>query len=152
MRCQASRPKPPSRWSRKIICWSTRALSENISVTSWKNCMQSHRGLAKFAAWDGWWRVSPRITEPLLRSYLAIGAISLAGLSYLLWIIWHFWALAIGGLHVYDPVLVWFVRIGFLTGPLGLLTSILGKGSLRWPACGLSAVMIFLWLASGMAA
>ena len=103
-------------------------------------------------AFQRWWRVSPRITEPLWRSYLAIGAISLAGLSDLLWIIWHFWALAIGGLHVYDQVLVWFVRLGFLTAPLGLLTSILGKGSLRWPACSLSAVMIFLWIASGLAA
>jgi hypothetical protein len=103
------------------------------------------------SALQRWWRTSPRIGAPAWRSYLAFAAISLGGLSELLWIISSFWARAIGGFHVYDPVLIWLVRFGFLAGPAGLLTSLFGKGTLRWPACGLSAVMTFLWIATGLA-
>src|ERR1700687_4557583 len=94
-----------------------------------------------------WWRTTPRIGVPAWRSYLAVGAISFAALSELLWIISGFWARAIGGFHVYDPMLIWFVRFGFLAGPAGLLTSLFGKGLLRWPDWGLSAGMTLLWIA-----
>jgi hypothetical protein len=97
-----------------------------------------------------WWVASPRIGVPALRYHVALVAIGLGGVSTLLWLTSLVWAQAIGGLQVYDPVLMWFVRLGFLTAPLGFLTSFLGKGTLRWPSCGLSGLMTFLWLAAAL--
>ena len=100
-------------------------------------------GLA-WALWR-WVRSQPRITEPVWRSYVAIGAISFAGISSLLWLISIVWAGVIGGFPYYDPVLLRFYRWGALTSLSGLLISFVGKGKLRWPACGLSSLMVLLW-------
>jgi hypothetical protein len=95
-----------------------------------------------------WLRSSPRISLPVWRSYSAVFAFSLATLSFLLWLVLFAWARAIGGFPYYHPVVMRFYGWGFLTGAAGLLVSLIGKGKLRWPACGLAALMAFLWLAA----
>jgi len=97
-----------------------------------------------WALWR-WLRTTPRIVEPAWRSYVAIGAIGLAGVSALLWVVSLIWARAIGGFPFYDPVLLRFYRWGFLTSVLGLFVSLVGKGKLRWPTTGLSLLMSMLW-------
>ena len=97
-----------------------------------------------------WWRTSPRIDVPTWRSYLALVAIGLAGTSSLLWLISLVWAKVIGGFAYYDPVLLRFYRWGSLTGLSGLLVSFGAKGKLRWPACGLSSLMVLLWSMAAM--
>src|SRR5260221_12693719 len=98
-----------------------------------------------------WWRTSPRISPPVWRSYVAIAAIGLAGVSVLLWFVSGFRARAVGGFYVDDRALIWFVRFGFLAGPAGFFARLFGKGTLRGPACGLSAFMTLLWIAKGIA-
>jgi len=94
-----------------------------------------------------WWRTSPRIAAPAWRSYLAIGAIVLVGLSQLLRIVTGVWADVSGGGGFPDnPAFVRLFGLGFFAAPAGLLVSLLGKGVLRWPACWLSALMTFLWI------
>jgi hypothetical protein len=94
-----------------------------------------------------WWRTSLRIDTPVWRSYFAIGAIILVGLSVLLRIISGAWAdLSGGGGFPDNPVFIWLFGIGFFAAPAGLLASLFGKGTLRWPACWLSALMTFLWI------
>jgi hypothetical protein len=102
--------------------------------------------------WAIWRRAhnSPRLVTPLWRSYVGVVAIGLAGLSSLLWLISLVWARVIGGFPYYDPVLLRFYRWGFLTASAGLFVSFLGKGKLRWPACGLSALMTLLWFGAAM--
>lgn len=56
-----------------------------------------------------------------------------------------FGASVIGGFPIYDSVLLRFYRWGLLRGLAGLLVSFGAKGKLRWPACGLSSLMVFLW-------
>ena len=93
-----------------------------------------------------WLRTSPRIAAPAWRSYLAIGAIVLVGLSQLLRILTAVWASVSGGGGFPDnPVFIFLFELGFLVAPAGLLASLFGKGTLRWPACGLSALMTFVW-------
>src|SRR5207248_3678744 len=98
-----------------------------------------------WALWR-WFRSAPRIVEPAWRSYVAIGAIGCAGVSSTLWLISLLWARVTGGFRYYDPVLLSFYQWGCLTGLIGFLISFIGKGKLRWPACGLSSLMVFLWL------
>jgi hypothetical protein len=95
-----------------------------------------------------WARDPERISKPRWRSYVAFVAFGLVSASSLLWFVSIIWAHVIGGFPFYDPVLLRFYRWGFLTSMSGLLTSFIGKGKLRWPACGLSALMTFLWLAA----
>ncbi|HEY2546296.1 MAG TPA: hypothetical protein VGI46_09540 [Candidatus Acidoferrum sp.] len=101
-------------------------------------------------AWAIWrWAHSfPKIGEPPWRYYVAYAAVGLAGVSSLLWLILAIWAIVIGGFPFYDPTVLSFYRWGLLTGAAGLLTSFAGKGKLRWPTCGLSFLMIFLWFAA----
>ena len=99
-------------------------------------------------AFRRWWGSSPRIGLPAWRSYVAIGAFCLATLSFLLWLTLVAWARAIGGFPFYDPVVMRFYGLGFLTGASGIAMSLAGKGRLRWPACGVSALMTFLWIAA----
>jgi hypothetical protein len=103
-----------------------------------------------FLAWSvrRWLRTAPRIVSPAWRSYFAFAAISLAGISVLIWIVMGIWAQAIGGFPFYDPILMRIYAWGLLTGLAGFVASLVGKGKLRWPACGVSAVMTFLWLAA----
>lgn len=93
-----------------------------------------------------WLHNAPRIVEPAWRSYVAIVAMSFAGVSALLWVVSLVWARLIGGFPFYDPVLLRFYRWGFLTSALGLFVSLVGKGKLRWPTTGLSLLMSMLWL------
>jgi hypothetical protein len=102
-----------------------------------------------WAIWR-WTRSTPRIDTPAWRSYVAFVATAFVGLSALLWVISILWARAIGGFPYYDPVLLRFYRWGGLTSLAGLLTSVMGKGKLRWPSCGLSVLMTFLWFAEAM--
>jgi|SRR5579864_5604047 len=103
-------------------------------------------------AWTLWrWsRSAPRIVEPAWRSYVAFTAIALAGASSLLWLVSIIWARVIGGFPYYDSTLLTFYRWGGLTSLAGLLVSFVGKGKLRWPACGLSALMSLLWFMAAM--
>src|SRR5215472_2939831 len=100
-----------------------------------------------FLAWAvrRWWRTSPRIGTPAWRSYTAIAAVSMAGVSVLVWIVIPIWAHAIGGFPYYDPVLMRLYAVGFLTASVGFLPSFAGKGKLRWPAFFLSLTMDVLW-------
>ena len=94
-----------------------------------------------------WWRTSPRIAAPAWRSYLAIGAIVLVGLSQLLRIVTGVWAdVSGGGGFPSNPAFIWLLGFGFLAAPAGLLIGLFSKGILRWPACGLSVLMKFLWI------
>ena len=102
-----------------------------------------------WAIWR-WLRTPPRIVEPAWRSYVAFAAISLAGVSLLLWLISVIWARVIGGFPYYDPVLLHFYRWGGTTSLFGLLVSFAAKGKLRWPACGLSFLMTLLWAMAAM--
>jgi hypothetical protein len=97
-----------------------------------------------WALWR-WARSTPRIGTPEWRSYVSFAATSFVGLSALLWVTSLIWARVIGGFPFYDPILMRFYRWGFLTSLAGLLTSMLGKGKLRWPSCGLSVLMTLLW-------
>jgi hypothetical protein len=97
-----------------------------------------------------WWHTSPKISEPAWRSYFAFAAISLAGISSLLWLISEIWAVVIGGFPYYDPVLLRFYRWGGWTGLAGLLASLAGKGKLRWPAFGLSFLMEVFWASAAI--
>jgi hypothetical protein len=99
-------------------------------------------------AFQRWWRTPARIGVPAWQSYVAIGAFGLAALSFLLWLILFAWAHAIGGFPFYHPVVMRFYAWGFLTGACGIAMSLAGKGKLRWPACGVSALMTFLWIAA----
>jgi hypothetical protein len=94
-----------------------------------------------------WWRTSPRIAAPAWRSYLAIAAIVLVGLSQLLRIVTGVWAdVSGGGGFPSNPAFIWLLGFGFLAAPAGLLIGLFSKGTLRWPACGLSVLMTFLWI------
>ena len=66
----------------------------------------------------------------------------------MIWIFMGIWAHAIGGFPFYDPVLMRMYAGGFLTGSAGIITALLGKGKLRWPACSVAALMTFLWMAA----
>jgi hypothetical protein len=94
-----------------------------------------------------WWVSSPRIIAPAWRSYLAIGATALVGLSNLLWLVFGIWLNMNRGTH--ESMFTWLAAIGFIAAPAGFLASLLGKGSLRRPAYYLAAVMIILWFGMG---
>ena len=98
-----------------------------------------------WALWR-WWHTAPLIIQPAWRSYVAFIAITLGGISSLLWLVSIVWAGVIGGFAYYDPVVLRFYRWGFFTGVAGFLISFAGKGKLRWPACGLSFLMAMLWM------
>jgi hypothetical protein len=98
-----------------------------------------------------WRSRTPRIGAPAWRSYVAVGALSVAALSEFLWYTPFVWAYTIGPSYVDDRLLIWLVRVGFSAGPTGLLMSLFGKGSLRWPAWCLSALMTLLWVGLGLA-
>jgi hypothetical protein len=102
-----------------------------------------------FLAWSvrRWLHTTPRIVSPAWRCYFAFTATSLAGVSVLVWIVMEIWARAIGGFPFYDPILMRLYAWGFMTGFAGLVAGLVGKGKLRWPACGVSALMTLLWLA-----
>ena len=93
-----------------------------------------------------WWRSSPRICAPAWRSYCAIGAIALVGLSLLLRFVTGIWVDINGELVFDNPAFRWLFGAGFLATPIALLVSFLGKGNLRWPALGLSALMTYVWI------
>src|SRR5579859_5754319 len=101
-------------------------------------------------AWAIWrWALSvPKFPAPAWRTYLALVSTALAGISVLLWITIGIWARVIGGFPFYDPLLMRFYGLGFLTSSVGLVTALTGKGKLRWPACCVSALMTFLWIAA----
>jgi hypothetical protein len=80
---------------------------------------------------------------------MAIAALILTGLSELLWIVSSVWVDAFRGYHF--RVFLWIVRLGSFTGPVGMLGSLFGKGTLRWPAFSLSVVMTLLWIHTGSA-
>lgn len=107
-------------------------------------------GPPAFLIWaiKGWWASSPRIIAPPWRSYLAIGATSLVGLSNLLWLVFGFW-LDINGGRSHESMFTWLAAIGFIAAPAGFLASLVGKGNLRRPACYLGVVMTILWAGMG---
>ena len=78
---------------------------------------------------------------------MAIAAIVLVGLSQLLRIVTGVWAdVSGGGGFPSNPAFIWLLGLGFLAAPAGLLVGLFSKGTLRWPACGLSVLMTFLWI------
>jgi len=99
-------------------------------------------------AWaiERWRRAERRFESPVWRSYFATGAFGLGALSFLLWIAVAIWARARGGFPYYDPILLRCYSLGFLSGAVGFLASLPGKGKLRWPGCFLSFLMAVLWV------
>jgi hypothetical protein len=95
-----------------------------------------------------WWISSPRIIAPAWRSYLAIGATALVGLSNLLWLVFGIW-LDVNGERSYESIFASLAAIGFIAALVGFLGSLLGKGSLRRPAYYLGIVMSILWVGMG---
>jgi len=95
-----------------------------------------------------WWHLSPRIEAPKWRSYAAIGAIALVGLSQSLLLVFGIWLDVTGG-RSYQGAFTWLAAVGFLSAPTGFLASLLGKGTLRWPACSLAVLMTILWFGMG---
>ena len=98
-----------------------------------------------------WWRTTPKIIAPAWRSYLAIGAIALVGLSELLWSVFGIWVSVNGGWSD-NPVFLRVFGFGFYAALAALLASLFGKGTLRWPACGLSTALTFWWIYTGLVA
>ena len=92
-----------------------------------------------------WVHSKPMFELPHWRSYTAFAAFSLGGTSVLLWVFLFAWSLVRGGFPFYDPILLSAYRWGLLLSLAGLVISFPGKGKLRWPACGLSSLMLFLW-------
>jgi hypothetical protein len=96
-----------------------------------------------------WWRAFFRVDTPAWRSYFAIGAIILVGLSGLLLIVSGGWGTASGG-EPDNPAFIWIFWLGFLPAPTGLLASLFGKGTLRRRALALAGVMTALWILWGL--
>lgn len=104
-----------------------------------------------FVVWH-WLETSPRIVEPAWRSYAAIGASGLVAWSIFLFTVYAI----LVGMGTTGTCEYWVCGLialsGFAAAPLGFLASLLGNGKLRWPACGLSALMTVFWLIVGLAA
>ena len=75
---------------------------------------------------------------------MAIGAIVGVGVSQLLRLLTGIWLNATERFD--NPALIRLFWVGFLAAPAALLSSLLGKGTLRWPACGLSVLMTLHWI------
>ena len=93
-----------------------------------------------------WWKSAPRWELPLWRSRSALAAFSLSGLSVALWFALVIWALVGGGIPALDPTLQGCYTVGKFLGLSGIVFALLGNGKLRWPACLISLVMVFMWL------
>jgi len=93
-----------------------------------------------------WWKSEPKWELPLWRSRLAFAAFSLSGLSVALWFALVIWALAGGGIPALDPRLQDCYTMGKFLGLSGIIFALPGNGKLRWPACLISFVMVFMWL------
>ena len=93
-----------------------------------------------------WWKSAPRWELPLWRSRWALAAFSLSGLSVALWFALVIWALVGGGIPARDPTLQGCYTVGKFLGLSGIVFALLGNGKLRWPACLISLVMVFMWL------
>ena len=106
-------------------------------------------GSLVWAIWR-WWRTPSRVIAPPWRSYFAIGSILLVAVSELLYNVWGIWVSVNGGWSD-SPVMLRVFGFGFYAALAGLLASLFGKGILRWPACGLSAVLTFWWIYTGLA-
>jgi hypothetical protein len=110
-------------------------------------------GVATFAVfrWLRWSRNDNKAVEPQWRGTLALFGFAVSTLSLFaavgLWI--H--ALFTGGFPFYHPVLLFVLRIGFWAAVLGLLSGLIGKGQLRFPAIVCSVVCFVIWLSEAMA-
>jgi hypothetical protein len=93
-----------------------------------------------------WWKSGPRWELPLWRSRLALAPFSLSGLSVALWFALVIWALVGGGIPALDPTLQGCYTVGKFLGLSGIVFALLGNGKLRWPACLISLVLVFMWL------
>ena len=97
-----------------------------------------------------WSELVPKFEHPLWRSYTAFVAFCLSSVSVLLWVFMDVWALFRGGFPKYDPVLLRMYAFGALLGLAGFVTSLPGKGKLRWPVCFVSFAMLFMWFAAAV--
>ena len=93
-----------------------------------------------------WLRAESRIEQPTWRSYLAIAAFGMAGISMLLWysaVLRTTWRL---GFMLYDEFFPRFDVPGMLLALGGIALSLSANGKLRWPACFVSFAMAYIWL------
>src|SRR5882724_4884520 len=95
-------------------------------------------------AFRRWWKSEPRFESPAWRSQVALAAFSLGSLSVALWVVLVIWA-RIGGFRHYDPILLRCYGVGLVLALGGFVSSLPGKGKLRWPACLISLAMVFMW-------
>ena len=98
-----------------------------------------------WALWR-WRKIEHRVESPDWRDYTGLGAFGLAGVSLLLWLVSVIWALAVTGFPYYSPMLLRFYRLGLLSGFIGLIACVPGKGKLRWPALVISFMMVVVWM------
>jgi hypothetical protein len=101
--------------------------------------------------WSQWSRNANKVVEPPWRGALTLIGFAVSTLSLLaalgLWI--H--ALFTGGFPFYHPILLTFLRVGFWTAVMGLLSGLVGKGQLRLPTIVCSIVCFVVWLSEAMA-
>ena len=96
-----------------------------------------------------WCRSSLITCLPAWRRYFTLGAIILVALSDLLWVVGVIGTRLVGGLP-YEGDWIWLVLFGLFAAPAGLLASLIGKGTPRWPTCSASIVVTLLWIASSV--
>jgi hypothetical protein len=120
-------------------------LTNMLSVIGWSSVLATILILTI----RDWLRTSPRVLAPAWRTYFAVGAITVLSFSELLWTVSAVWIAVQRGAS-YNPVFQWIGALGFFAAPTALLAGLFGKGKLRWPACGLSVLMMYSWLALGL--
>jgi hypothetical protein len=82
---------------------------------------------------------------PKWRANAALAGLCLATFSTILAVFLFSHAVITGGYPFYHPVELFCIRYGFLTGLLGLLASIVGKGQLRPHVAAISTLNLVFW-------
>jgi hypothetical protein len=110
---------------------------------------------AAFCAYVFWQWLRPlkslREAMPRWRANTALAGLCFATFSTVLSAFLYVHAFFTGGFPFYHPVELFCIRYGFLSALLGLIASLVGKGSLRPHVALASFLNLFLWFADAMA-
>jgi hypothetical protein len=99
--------------------------------------------------WIRWFRLAEKVT-PKWRSAVAVSSLLLATLSTLLSVFLFVHAAFTGGYPFMSPPELFFLRLGLLSGLLGLIAAIVGKGRLLHHVAIISVLNLLLWLMDAM--
>lgn len=102
-------------------------------------------------SWVRWSRSAVKLTEPRWRSGITTFGFAAASISLATIIALGAYAIFTGGLGYDHPLLIFAFRIGFLTGLLGVLAALIGKGQLEKPTIVSSLVCLLIWLMGAVA-